>query len=258
MKQFFFLMVLVLLIAGCQDSSKAGSAAIPKESSVSFMTTDGWAIKGTLYSSPGHSILLLHGLGDHRAAWTEYARILQNEGYNVLAIDMRGHGESTKKGNETRTWQRFSVQDFKSMTKDIAAAQAYLEGENISIIGASIGANIALNYAAQGSKISALVLLSPGLNYQDVTTEDAMRLYKGPAYLAAGKLDGASADAVQRLDQIAAGPTEPKIYDTGNHGTALLEDEQVQNSITAWLRKNYAAARRVDNSTNISSATRRR
>jgi pimeloyl-ACP methyl ester carboxylesterase len=258
MKQFFFLMVLVLLLAGCQATTLAGSAnALPKESSVSFLTTDGWAIKGTLYSAPGHSILLLHGLGDHRAAWTEYARVLQNEGYNVLAIDMRGHGESTKKGNETRTWQRFSVQDFKSMTKDIAAAQIYLKGENISVIGASIGANIALNYAAQSSKISALVLLSPGLNYQDVTTEDAMRLYKGPVYLAAGKLDGAAADAVQRLGQLAARP-EQIIYATGSHGTALLDDEQVQSGITAWLGKNYPAARPVDNSTNVSSTTRRR
>ncbi|MFH1182326.1 MAG: alpha/beta fold hydrolase, partial [Candidatus Woesearchaeota archaeon] len=222
-----------------------------------FTTVDGWTIQGTLYNGTGKNILLLHGLGDHRAAWTEFARVLKQNGYTVLAIDLRGHGKSTMADGVNKTWDDFTNADFAGMPKDASAAQQFLGNENISIIGASIGANIALNYAAQSGKVPSLVLLSPGLNYKDITTESAMRLYEGAVFLAAGEIDSYSADSASRLYDLASGKRELKIYNTGNHGTQLLKDQAIQDTILAWLAKNYPAARPVSNSTNVTVARRR-
>jgi pimeloyl-ACP methyl ester carboxylesterase len=259
MKQLLLLFILVaaLLIAGCETSNQATNSNVQAEPTVKFTTVDGWAIQGTLFNGTGRSILLLHGLGDHRAAWTEFARVLRQNGYTVLAIDLRGHGRSTMDDGVNRTWDRFTTADFAGMTKDEAAAQQFLGNENISIIGASIGANIALNYAAQSGKVSSLVLLSPGLDYKGITTEKAMRLYKGAVFIAAGELDGYAADSSNRLYELSAGNRTLKIYNTGNHGTQLLEDSAVQDTILAWLAKNYPAARPANNSTNVTVATRR-
>jgi esterase/lipase len=251
----FLLITVALLIAGCTSESNT-TASTAEEQSVRFTTIDDWSIRGTLYNSNGNSVLLLHGLGDHRTAWVEFARVLQDKGYKVLAIDMRGHGESTLKGSTTKTWEQFTVQDYASMAKDLSAAQEFLGEKNISIIGASIGANIALNYAA-GGKVSSLVLLSPGLNYHDIKAEPAMRLYKGPVYIAAADMDQYSADSASQLYRLASGEKELEITSGSSHGTVLLEDVEMQDAILAWLADNYPAAKPVDNSTNITTSRRR-
>jgi alpha-beta hydrolase superfamily lysophospholipase len=257
MKQILFILIAVLLIAGC-ETTQTSTSAPPTEMAVKFTTVDGWALQGTLYNGTGRNILLLHGLGDHRAAWTEFARILEQNGYTVLAIDLRGHGKSTLDNGVDKTWDRFTTADFAAMPKDAAAAQQFLGKENITIIGASIGANIALDYAAQSGRVSSLGLLSPGLDYKGITTEQAMLLYKGNVFIAAGDQDGYAADSSQRLYDLAPGGKRTlKIYTTGNHGTVLLKDTQVQDTILAWLAKNYPAPRPVDNSTNVTVSGRR-
>jgi pimeloyl-ACP methyl ester carboxylesterase len=42
----------------------------------------------------GHPVLLLHGGGQTRGAWRNAGPLLASEGFNVVALDMRGHGDS--------------------------------------------------------------------------------------------------------------------------------------------------------------------
>lgn len=87
---------------------------------------------------------------------------------------MRGHGKSV---NQNGTFQSFTPNDFNKMKLDVKAAKQFLvtqkgiNPKNIAIVGASIGANVALKYAAVDPSIKAVVLLSPGLHYKGVIKE---------------------------------------------------------------------------------------
>lgn len=66
--------------------------------SVAVEAADGLAIQGTLYAleddQPHPGVILLHMLGSSREAWVDsgLTTMLAENGYTVLAVDMRGHG----------------------------------------------------------------------------------------------------------------------------------------------------------------------
>src|SRR4030095_6614395 len=47
--------------------------------------------------APIPAVLLLHGYGEDRLAWKEFSKELLNRGWAVMALDLRGHGESRSK-----------------------------------------------------------------------------------------------------------------------------------------------------------------
>jgi alpha-beta hydrolase superfamily lysophospholipase len=86
---------------------------------------------GRTATSPG--ILLLHGNGASRAQMAANAAWLAGQGYAVLAIDFRGHGESSQ---TPRSFGWFE-------SRDAAAAFAWLKrsqgGAKIGVVGISLG-----------------------------------------------------------------------------------------------------------------------
>jgi dienelactone hydrolase len=161
--------------------------------------------------SPG--VLLLPMLGHGKEEWIPLAARLHQEGYGVLALDLREQGRT----------------DREHLVADVRAAFSFLreqkkvDAARIAIIGASIGANAALNFAAQEPLVRLVVLLSPGLNYRGVLTEPPLRNYGARALmLVAAQEDLSSAPAVQRLADVAQGVTVSRIYSGDAHGTDLL------------------------------------
>jgi len=66
---------------------------------VEMKTTDGVNIIGDLYqpiNSNGSAVILLHMMNKDKASWYEFGKKLVDKGYVVLAIDLRGHGESVQ------------------------------------------------------------------------------------------------------------------------------------------------------------------
>ncbi len=99
----------------------------------------------------GAAIILLHGAGGSREGVRDHAVMLAENGYGVLALDMRGHGES---GGTTN---RFGWQG----TRDVGAAVAFLrERETSNLIGAlglSLGAEVLLGAASAYPEIRAII-----------------------------------------------------------------------------------------------------
>jgi acetyl esterase/lipase len=228
-----------------QSSSRNGQG-------VTFITDDGVSIVGTYYapssglkdSTP--TIILLHMLGKDRSTWNTFASALSHKGYAVLSIDLRGHGESIKQGSSTVSYQSFTENDFNKMTLDVKAAKQFLieqknaNPDRMAVIGASIGANIALNYAATlDPTIKIVILLSPGLNYRGVATSDTITKYENPVYMAATEGDSGSAKDSQTLcDKINCGENL-KIYSgSSSHGTNMFSESlnpPLQDLIMSWL-----------------------
>ena len=101
-------------------------------------------------------ILLLHGLASSVDIWNFVAPLLAEQGYNVTALDQRGHGESDKPG---------SGYDFASIIADDRAAIHALVIERPIVVGHSWGAMVALEYAATyAEETIALVLVDGATN----------------------------------------------------------------------------------------------
>lgn len=227
---------------------------------VNFLTDDGVSIIGSYYSPlkvvnnassiTTPTIILLHMLGRDRNTWNTFASTLsQKVGFAVLSIDLRGHGESVTQNDQTISFQSFTPDDYNKMVLDVKAAKQFVitnkhaNPNNVSIVGASIGANVALNYAAMDPTIKSVVLLSPGLNYRGVSTEQAITQYKNhPIYIAATEGDSEAADSSKILCEKIKCDADLKIYSTGSdsHGTNMFSDQSLnpplQDLVISWLK----------------------
>ncbi|UCF27615.1 MAG: alpha/beta fold hydrolase, partial [Chloroflexota bacterium] len=134
---------------------------------------DGLVLVGTLYAPvdsepPWPGVILLHMLWSDRTVWEDYAHELAGNGIAVFALDMRGHGET---GGEVN-WD-LAEEDIQFVWENLAD-RPDIDANRTGILGASIGANMALISGENEPQIRTVVLLSPGLSYAGVETSDAM------------------------------------------------------------------------------------
>ena len=237
----FFGVVILLLISGCniQNSTDiTDKNELTGMQKTSFTTEDGIRISANYWPSKGSKgIVLLHMLGRNKESWGSFAEKLNKAGYNVLAIDMRGHGESAG-----GSYGSFTAQQWLGVLKDIKASKGFLiqkgvDGGSIYLIGGSIGANLSLNYAVQDSSIKKIILLSPGLDYRGVTTLPAMQKYRNAVFLAASSEDVQSFVGTKELYDAANGSKEIREFNNAGHGTNMLGKNNLDEDIIAWLNK---------------------
>ncbi|BBC26962.1 alpha/beta hydrolase [Pseudanabaena sp. ABRG5-3] len=138
---------------------KAVSVFSQPPSEVDFFTSDGVEIAGWFLSSKLNqkAIILVHGMNSSRTAemggrFPEFAAGLNREGFTILMIDLRGHGQS---GNARFT---FGITE----RRDVIAAVNWLKRRGyqpkaIGVLGVSMGASTAISATAEDSDIGALV-----------------------------------------------------------------------------------------------------
>lgn len=114
------------------------------------------------------TILLIHGFGGSATNWLSVIPQLADEGYRVVAVDLKGFGLSDKKIDG----------DFshKSQAKFLNSFVKELNLKNISIVGHSMGGNIATMYVQEyPAEVEKLVLVNAAvLQSKDF---DEMRSY---------------------------------------------------------------------------------
>lgn len=205
---------------------------------VMLRTKEGVNIAATYYPANGKGVLLLHILNSDRRAWASFAEKLQEEGYAILAIDLRGHGDSDLDWRDFVETEQDS--DFLDMLLDVQAAEDYLNEQGkfaTIIIGASIGANLAVLHAEKDPRVEHLVLLSPGMNYRGIALPSGP-LYAGKVLLVATSEDEYSTEAVETYARRIRGEYKTIMYTGDAHGTELLEQEpELAQRISAWLRR---------------------
>ncbi|MDW7674923.1 MAG: alpha/beta hydrolase [Bacillota bacterium] len=105
-------------------------------------------------------ICLVHGLGEHSGRYHHVAEAIARAGYGVLAIDLRGHGQSAGKRGYTPSYDAL-MQDVDCLraaaAKEFPTCPCYLYGH-------SMGGNLVLNYALRYKKeLAGVIATSPWL-----------------------------------------------------------------------------------------------
>jgi pimeloyl-ACP methyl ester carboxylesterase len=185
---------------------------------VEFVSTDGVTLVGDYFPPTGRVLappaILLHMYEHDRTSWTPLYEILHNGGFAVLAIDMRGHGESLKP-EEMNLAQRVKDRDpklFNDMYKDVEAAVKWVRGqpnvhqEKLALVGASVGCSVAIHYTSMhDGEVTAVVCLSPGTDYMGVDSlEHIAKIEKTPLLLMAGKSEREASEALVAKCKTAA------------------------------------------------------
>lgn len=105
----------------------------------------------------GQPVVLIHGILDQGLAWEEVAIQLANQGYYVVAPDLRGHGLSQHVPNGTA----YHLMDFVS---DVDALVHRMVNTRVVLVGHSFGAVVASLFAlGRPDRVKKLILVEPPL-----------------------------------------------------------------------------------------------
>jgi dienelactone hydrolase len=220
-----------LIAAGAASALAAGRP-------VTFPSVDGTTLSGQFYeaaSRPAAGVVLIHMLARSKADWDGLATALESAGVTALAIDLRGHGASGG-----------SSADLLALTQDVRAAASWLAARQgvrpdaIGIVGASLGASLALLAAAEQPSIRAVAAVSPSLDYRGVrvNAEVMKKLGGRPIWFAASNDDPFALRTIRELDSPPTASREQRLSSTRAHGTNLLAaDRDLARALVDWLRQ---------------------
>jgi dienelactone hydrolase len=205
---------------------------------VSFRAADGTPLSASLYEPdrrPAPGIVLIHMLTRSRADWDETAQRLRDGGFVALALDLRGHGESSGARPEAST--------LGPMLQDVQAALAFLQRQGtvapgrVGIAGASAGANLAAMAAGGDRSVRSLALLSATTDYRGLKTEPSLRRFDGAVLFLAGSNDSYA----MRSARVLAGSSSLRYVETfegAGHGTVmLLRRPELVERLLNWFRQ---------------------
>lgn len=214
---------------------------------ISYTTADQVTIVGDWYTAPTMigAMLLIPMMREGRASWAMLQRSLAKLGIASLAIDLRGHGESTQGWQGTRLdYRNFEDADHQTSISDVYYGLEWIKArgigvERMAIGGASFGANLALRMLAEDPTLSCGVALSCGANYRGTNAVEYARglMYGQSLFLVASEEDKESFDDTKKVFETAV--CEKKVflpYKGAGHGTDILsKDAGLNDKISDWV-----------------------
>lgn len=104
---------------------------------------------GKAFSGDKPCIVFLHGAQHDHSVWILQSRYLAHHGYDVLALDLPGHGASEGKAPTA----------VEAMAEQVAAALQPLPTTRFLLVGHSMGSLIALEVARRLQRVAGVALL---------------------------------------------------------------------------------------------------
>lgn len=236
-----FSLLFPILVSSCQR------AEAPDPVGVTLETPDGlrlsaWRYDPGVEQPPG--LILVHRRGATAAVWAPFAERARQAGYQVVAMDLRGHGESRQQAAGALDYREFGPPDWSGVLQDIEAARACLlaagaDPENIFIAGEGLGGGLALQYTVQNADIQGVVLVSPGLDEVGIDTAALIQqLTDRPCVVLWSEGDAYAAAAAATLIRLAPAHLESHAYPGAAHGTDLFSvSDQAMGQILVWLKQ---------------------
>ena len=272
-RKFTLALILLVGVVGCSDNDtglditgpevSSGQGRIYPITAVNFVSNDGVQVSALFGALSGSQalpvVILLHDLGGDKGDWLSstafYVELLERN-YAVLAIDMRGHGDTPLPEDR----QVLQLVDLENSYLDVHAAFIWLESQpgvdanRVAVVGSGSGGNVA--YVSLGvfpEQIKTGISLSPGLwevpsleplvigNGIDPFGPRSMLFMVGDQ----DQLQGADivlsyADFARNLEESTAEPKDLRVFqNSADHGFELLNNvPEALDLLFLWLESN--------------------
>lgn len=190
--------------------------------------------------APVPAVLLLHGYGENRSVWKTLEQQLLTRGWAVMALDLRGHGESKFRNQvpieASPAWRTDSHQFPVDVgpALDWIKAQPRINTRKIVIIGSDVGANLALIASGRYPEVRTVVAIKPNLDESLALAGSAQDFQPRSSLIIAS--NQAEAD---RLKAMVMQPSRVLIASHSDGTTQWLADKQVTDAIFQWLQETF-------------------
>jgi uncharacterized protein len=226
---------LLIVLVACGSGAPAQSAATPKPTPtpgttptptipnvptrpVRFFTSDHVQLSGLLYGHGKTMVICSHMLRTNKDIWGESGipQRLAVLGYQVLAYDFRGNGDSA------------GLADASTLDVDLRAAVVFAHQQGatkIVLLGASMGGTASLKVAAE-EQVTAVISLSGPQEFSVSVSDNEVKAIKAPKLFMVSKDDeDPFVSDARHMYAIASPPKEIHIYPGVAHGTDIFGGE---------------------------------
>ena len=251
-----YLAVLTIALLSMQcgkqptDSEPSTPAEMVKGEPVSFATPDGFRISAAWFTSNQQkgrrpAVILIHPYDQNLGIWIPFVPDLTDEGYHVLAYDIRGHGGSTFRDDVYFPRSTFQTEDFNRMPLDVEGAIGWLKTRPMWMPRASDSwarswALTSLSSVRASIRTSRRPLpfpSSPGSG-QDILLGNNVEDFQPRSVLfMASHGDGYAYTSSELLAQRTGDPVRVSGYQGTANGPALLNNPAARAEIIQWLRE---------------------
>lgn len=226
-------------------------------------------------ASPKGTVFVLHGYSVSQESMLPWALALAESGYRTVAVDLRGHGASTGRRIGLGT---IEVEDLRQVLDRLAEADPAASG--VGVIGESFGAALGLRWAAEDSRVKAVVAMAPyaelepavlglaseyaawlprawvrsavrrvpallGVESETLDTSPVVPRVGVPAlYVAAGRDQVAPMPDVARLARLHGGPVRYLPVIEATHETLPFHFQALRAGVVDWFDRHLGPAGR--------------
>jgi len=203
---------------------------------VTFRAPNGRMVEASLNESaqrPSSAVVLVGMLGHSRDDWQAVAQRLADARITTLAIDLPG-AVAPDDPAVLAAWS----DDIRGALSYLAARPETRPGA-LGVLGAALGASLAVVAAATDSQVRSLALVSPTSENRGLRIENALRQFGSrPAYLVASRLDPYAARSVKELAKNPPGIREVQMAEAAASGTVLLAREpDLVRLVIEWFQR---------------------
>jgi pimeloyl-ACP methyl ester carboxylesterase len=272
-RKFAVALILMVGVVGCSDNDNALKITGPEVSQgpgrvypitqVNFASNDGIQVSALFGVRSGSRdlpvVILLHDLGGDKNDWLSgtgaFVELLERD-YAVLAIDLRGHGNTPLPEDR----QVLQLVDLENSFLDVHAALTWLQSQDgvdanrVAVVGSGSGGNIA--YVSLGvfpEQIKTGISLSPGLwevaSLTPLVVGDGINPFDPQSMLYMvgdqDQLQGPDitlsyVDFARNLESLTAEPKSLRVFqNSADHGFELLDNvPEALDLLFLWLENN--------------------
>jgi pimeloyl-ACP methyl ester carboxylesterase len=133
-------------------------SSVPNYTPIRYISNDGLTLHARDYPAAGDPaarlpVICIHGLTRNAADFDEFAPIVARQGRRVLALDVRGRGESQRDPNPDNYNPKVYADDVARLMADLGIPRAVF-------VGTSMGGMITMHVAAQDIGLVAAAVLN--------------------------------------------------------------------------------------------------
>lgn len=234
-------------LAGAGETPTPAAAVEPGER-VEVRTSDDLKLTGSYFEAKGRSdqlapgCVLVHDAGGDRRQMDDVADRLQRLGFAVLALDLRGHGDSRTAGLDWSALDEGARSALWALAaRDVEAGARWLakvkgvHSTNLSLVGFGAGCALAVRQATRDENVRCIALLGPRSREFGFDVEADLKDLGGlPTLVLAPR----PAEETQRMVEAANQVSHPyiELVLCTSKTPSVLEDKKTPAKVASWVK----------------------